>query len=134
MIRSVKAGREIVVTSKNKVGLLANVAKALADRGINIVAVSAQSAGGVALMNFVVDEHLRAMDLLRKKDFPVHENSVVLVEVEDRPGVLKQITEKLAAKKIDLMNLYASTTATYGPCLLVLSSSDNQKAIVALKK
>jgi hypothetical protein len=110
------------------------VAKALADRGINIVAVSAQAAGGVALMNFVVDEHLRAMDLLRKKNFPVHENSVVLVEVEDRPGVLKQITEKLAAKKIDLLNLYASTTATYGPCLLVLSSSDNQKAIVTLKK
>ncbi|HXV27801.1 MAG TPA: ACT domain-containing protein [bacterium] len=134
MIQKVKAGKEIVVTSKNKVGTLSAVSKALADRGINIVALSAQAAGGVALMNLVVDDHLRAGDALRKKGFQVQENDVVLVHVEDKPGVLRQLTQTLAAKKIDLMNIYGSTTTTYAPCLLVLSSSNNQKAIVALRK
>ena len=134
MIKSVKAGKEIVVTSKNKVGMLSHVAKILADHGINIIALSAQAAGGVALMNFVVDDHLRAMDSLRKAKFQVQENDVVLIAVEDKPGVLRSLTQRLAAKKIDLMNVYGSTTTTYAPCLLVAASSNNQKAIVTLRK
>ncbi len=134
MIKNVKAGKEIVVTSKNKVGMLSHVANILADHGINIIALSAQAAGGVALMNFVVDDHLRAMDSLRKAKFQVQENDVVLISVEDKPGVLRSLSQRLAAKKIDLMNIYGSTTTTYAPCLLVLASSNNQKAIVTLRK
>ncbi len=134
MIKSVKAGKEIVVTSKNKVGMLSSVAKVLADHGINIIALSAQAAGGVALMNFVVDDHLRAVDSLRKSRFQVQENDVILISVEDKPGVLRQLTQRLAAKKIDLVNIYGSTTTTYAPCLLVAASSHNQKAMIALRK
>ena len=134
MIKEVRAGKEIVVVSQNKVGILSKIAKALAERGINVLAISAQAAGGVGLINLVAEDHLRASDLLRKKGFPVQENGVVLVEVEDRPGVLRQFTQKLAAKKIDILNIYGSASAGYGPCLLVLSTSDNQKATVTLRQ
>ena len=134
MIQNVKIGKEIVITSKNKVGLLASIAKILSDRGINIVAISAQIAGGVALLNMVTDDHVFSVDTLKKKGFPVQENPVVLVELDDTPGALKKVTQKLAAKKIDLTNLYGSAEATYVPCLLVISSTNNQKALVALRK
>ncbi len=134
MIKNAKLGKELVVIAKNKPGVLAKVAQALADRGIDIEAISAQAAGGVGLMNFVVDEHLRAKDLLRKKGFQFHENEVLLLEAEDSPGVLLSITRKLAAKKIDIFNIYGSAPATYGPCVLVLSTSNNQKAVVSLRK
>ncbi len=133
MIRSVKLGKEFVVVSENKVGMLSKVAAILADRGIDILAISAQAAGGVALMNFVTDDALHTRDLLAKKGYKVQENSVLLVEVEDKPGVLMQVTKKLAAKKIDILNIYASAPASYGPCVLVLSTNDNQKALVTLK-
>ncbi|HNX68234.1 MAG TPA: ACT domain-containing protein [Candidatus Omnitrophota bacterium] len=133
MIHSVKAGKEFVVVSENKVGMLARVTALLADRGINILAISAQAAGGVALMNFVTDDALHTRDLLAKKGFRAQENSVLLLEVEDKPGVLMQVTKKLAAKKIDLLNIYASASASYGPCVLVLSTNNNQKALVTLK-
>ena len=134
MIKDVKTGKEIVVVSQNKVGILSQIAKTLAERGINILAISAQAAGGVGLINLVAEDHLRASELLRKKGFPVQENSVVLAEVEDRPGVLRQFTQKLAGKKIDILNIYGSASAGYGPCLLVLSTSDNQKTIVTLRQ
>ena len=134
MIQSVKTAKEIVVISENKVGALSGVSKALAERGINILAISAQSAGKLALLNFVVDEYSRAVDLLRKKGFPVQENNVLLIELEDQPGVLRNLTRKLAGKKIDLLNLYGSTSGNMLPCTIVLASSDNQKALVALKK
>lgn len=134
MIQSVKAGKEIVVVAENKIGILAAVAKKLADRGLNILAISAQGAGGIGLVSMVVDDHLRARDLLRKSGFAFQENQVVLLEAEDRPGVLFAIARKLAAKKININDIYGSAPASYGPCVLVLSTSDNQKAIVALRK
>lgn len=134
MIKRVSLGKEIVVLAKNEVGVLSKVASALADRGINMTALSAQAAGGVALMNFTVDEHLRACDLLRKKKFSVEENPVLILEVEDKPGVLRQITRKLAAARIDILNIYGSAPAPYGACTLVLSTSANARALVVLRK
>lgn len=133
MIRSVKIGKELVIISANKVGVLNKVACALADHGIDILAISAQAAGGVALMNLVTDDAVRSRDILAKKGFKVQENGVLLVEVEDKPGVLMRLTKKLAAKKIDILNIYGSAPVSYGPCVLVVSTDDNQKAMVTLK-
>ena len=87
----------------------------------------------MALINFTADDHLRACDLLRKKKFVLLENPALSLAVEDRPGVLRELTRKLAAQKIDILNIYGSAPATYGPCTLVLSTSNNQKALVTLK-
>ncbi len=133
MIQSVKLGKEFVVVSENKVGVLAKVAAILADRGIDIMAISAQGAGGVALMNFVTDDTLHTRDILAKRGFKAQENTVLLVEVADRPGALMRITRRLAAKKIDILNIYASASASYAMCTLVLSTNNNQKALLALK-
>jgi len=134
MISKVKVGKEIVVIAANKPGVLSSAAKLLSDRGINVTAISAQIAGGVGLINMVVDEHVRAVDLLEKNKYMVHENPVILAEVEDRPGALKYVAGRLAANKIDILNVYGSAAETYGACLLVFSTSSNQKALVALKK
>ena len=134
MIYNARLGKEFVIVSENKVGALSKISTILADRGIDILAVSAQAAGGVALMNLVTDDALRTRDLLRKKGFRVQENGVLLLQVEDKPGVLMRLTKRLAAKKIDILNIYGSAPASYGPCVLVVSTNNNPKALVALKK
>jgi len=133
MIQSVKLGKEFVVVSENKVGVLSKITAMLADHGIDIVALSAQAAGGVALMNFVTDDALHTRDLLIKKGWKIQENTVLLLEIEDKPGVLMQIARKLAAKKIDILNIYGSAPASYESCTLVLATDNNQKALVTLK-
>ena len=133
MIQSVKLGKEFVVVSENKVGVLSKVAMMLADRGIDIVAISAQAAGGVALMNFVTDDALHTRDLLAKRGLKAQENTVLLLEIEDKPGALVWITRKLAAKKIDILNIYGSAPSSYGLCTLVVATDNNQKALVTLK-
>ncbi|MFH0984374.1 MAG: hypothetical protein V1882_02435 [Candidatus Omnitrophota bacterium] len=134
MIQSVKLGKEFVVVSENKVGVLSKVATLLADHGIDMVALSAQAAGGVALMNFVTDDALRTRDLLAKKGWKAQENTVLLLEIVDRPGVLMRITRKLAAKKISILNIYGSAPTSYGMCTLVIVTDSSQKALVVLKR
>lgn len=134
MIQSVKLGKEHVVVMANKVGALSKVTTILAEHGIDILAISAQAAGGVALMNFVTDDPLRTKDKLAKNGFRVQENGVLLLEVEDKPGVLMRITKKLSAKNVDILNVYASAPVSYGPCMLVLSTNNNEKALLTLRK
>jgi len=134
MIHNVRVGKEFVLVSENKVGALSRITALLADHGIDVLAISAQAAGGVALMNLVTDDPLRTKDLFAKKGLKAQENVVLLLDVESKPGVLMQITKKLAAKKVDILNIYASAPASYGPCVLVLSTNDNQRALLILQR
>jgi len=137
MIKQIQAGKEIVVLAPNRVGVLSEVSKLLAKHSINIIAVSAQSAGGVALMNLIVDQSVRAIALLLKKGLRIYENDVVLVEAEDHPGLLMKISQRLAAKKVDLAHLYATTPmqrrTRSACCLIVIASGQTKKVIAALR-
>lgn len=133
MIKKVKAVKEIVIISENRVGVLSAISKILADRGINIVAISAHAACGVALINLVTEDHARVKDLLDRKAIAYQENSVLLLEVEDKPGTLLSLTKKLAANKVDILNVYGSAGCACCPCSLVILTDNNRRAEVALR-
>ncbi|MCM8794359.1 MAG: ACT domain-containing protein [Candidatus Omnitrophica bacterium] len=134
MIKRVRTGKEIIGLAPNRPGVLEGVAKLLADKGISILAIAGQVTGNISLIRVVVDDHLHARDLFRKKRIHAEENPVVLVETEDRPGALLHITRKLAERKVNINAIYGSSAATYQPCLLVISTDDFQKAMVALRE
>lgn len=134
MIKKVKAVKEIVIISENRVGVLSTISKVLADRGINIVAISAQAAGGVALISLVADDHVHARDLLDKKGIAYEENSALLLDIEDKPGALMRLTKRLAAAKIDILNVYGSEGCGCCPCRVVVLTDNNQRAEVVLRK
>ncbi len=134
MIKKVKTVKEIVVISENRIGALSTITKVLADRGINIVAISAQTAGGIALISLVAEDHVRATDLFARKGIAYQENSALLLDVEDRPGALMRLGKKLAADKIDILNIYGSQGCGCCPCRVVLVTDNNQRAEVILRK
>jgi len=133
MIKKIRQYKELILVVEDRVGELLRVSKALADRGINILAISAQVAGSLGVINMVVDDHLRGKDLLSKKKMSFRENSVLLIEVEDKPGVLKELARKIQAKRVSIQNIYGSALSSYEGCLLVLSTTDNAKAHLALR-
>jgi predicted regulator of amino acid metabolism with ACT domain len=45
-----------------------------------------------------------------------------------------QVTRKLAARKINILNIYGSAPSSYKMCTLVVVTDNNQKALVALKR
>jgi hypothetical protein len=71
------------------------------------------------------------MDSLREQQLEAQEAKVILVEGEHRPGLLQLITEKLARENIDVLYLYA-TAVNVDKCLVVLSSTNNEWAVMVL--
>ncbi|MBN1527241.1 MAG: ACT domain-containing protein [Candidatus Omnitrophica bacterium] len=136
MVKAVNIGKEIVVTEKNKVGILADIAKLVSDHGINIEAVAGYSgADGVAKIMIVTNDNLRAKEAIQKKGYKeVKESEVVIVELENKIGALKNITAKFVAENIDIRYMYATTCPAGCPARLVFSTTANEKAVVSLKK
>ncbi|MGP8020763.1 MAG: ACT domain-containing protein [Limisphaerales bacterium] len=124
--------KEAIVRMNNRIGVLAQVTKSLADMGINIEAVIATVEGPDVVIRMVTGDHQRTLDALRDQRLEVQEAKVVLAEVEHRPGLLREITEKLARQHIDLSYLYG--TAAGDKCLVVFSSTNNDWAVKVLNE
>ncbi len=134
MVRDAHLGKEIVVVVGNKIGVLANLSKIVSDHGINIEAVAGYADNAEAKIMLVTNDNLRALDALVKNGYKSSKESEVLVlEMENKAGVLKNITAKLASESIDIKYIYGTTCTSGCPSRVVLSTSNNEKAVVAFK-
>jgi hypothetical protein len=137
MLKKAALVKQIYVTVTNEVGVLNRMADFLADRGINIEAVAGYEMTGTdkAKVMLVVDDTRRATELLKQKGFTaLEEREEILVELENKPGSLKSVTSILAAKGINIKQIYGSMSSEKSPVRVVMATSDNQTAIVTLKK
>jgi hypothetical protein len=134
MIKSARLGKEITVTVVNKIGVLEDMSKLLAEHAINIIGLAGYAMNKEAKIMLVTEDNLRAADALKKSGYKLlNENEVLIIELENKVGALKLITEKLLAQDIDIKQVYGTTCAASCPAILILSTSDNEKAIVAFK-
>jgi hypothetical protein len=131
MLVKAKMAKEAIVRISNRPGALARVTGSLADQGVNIEAVIATVDGDDAVIRLVTSDHQRTINTLREQQLEVQEAKVVLAEAMHRPGLLQHITEKLAKENIDLFYVYA-TAAVVDKCLVVLSSTNNEWAVMVL--
>lgn len=135
MVKSASLGKEVVVNITNRIGILADISKILADHGINIEAIAGYATANEAKLMFVTGDNLRASDALIKAGYKgARENPVVIVELDDKPGALRNITTKLAAENIDIRYIYGTACSDKCPAKIVLSTSNDEKALLVFKK
>jgi len=134
MLKDVNLGKELVVSVPNNVGVLANISKLLADRGINIEGVAGYAQGTDAKIMIVAEDALRAKEALEKGGYKmIKENEVLVLDLENKPGALKVVTAKLAKDGIDIRYTYGTACPSGCPARIVISTSANEKALVSLK-
>ena len=135
MVKSAGLVKEIVVTEKNKMGILANISKILADHGINIEGVAGYAANNEANIMLVAEDNTRALDAIKKAGYKqVRESEVIEVVLTNKQGALKTITAKLVAGGIDIKYTYGTICSTGCPAKIIISTSNNEKALTLLKQ
>ena len=136
MIKSVMLGEELVISSKNKVGLLADITMMLADRGINVEAALGYESGKTAKLMIVTDANLAIINELKKKKYKsIRETEVVMVELDNKPGTMKVVLTELKKARIDIEYLYVTSSSVRGEgSRMVIQTSDNEKAMALLSK
>ena len=101
---------DLVIDIENAPGALAEVAASISDAGVNIAAATCIGGGERAELHILVPHAEAARHSLAISHVAVsREREVVVVDVEDRPGVLADLTRKIAKAGIDLDLVYVAT-------------------------
>lgn len=133
-MKTARIGKEAVVKVPNRMGVLNQVARIVSDKGIDIEATVATVDGADAIIRLVTSDHLRTMDALREHRLNPLEARVVMIELANRPGLLRHITERLVSENIDLAYLYATALPGTDKCLVIFASTNNDRAVVVLSE
>ena len=101
---------DLVIDIENTPGALAQVAAAISDAGVNIAAATCIGPGERAELHILVPHPGAVKHLLGISHLAVsREREVVVVDVADRPGVLADLTRRIARAGVDLDLVYVAT-------------------------
>jgi len=101
---------DLVIDIENTPGALAQVAAAISDAGVNIAAATCVGPAERAELHILVPRAEAARHALAISHVAVsREREVVVAQVEDRPGVLADLTRKIARAGVNLDLVYVAT-------------------------
>jgi hypothetical protein len=101
---------DLVIDIENTPGALARVAAAISDAGVNIAAATCIGPGERAELHILVPHAEAAKHALAISQVAItREREVVVVDVQDRPGVLADLTRKIARAGVNLDLVYVAT-------------------------
>jgi hypothetical protein len=101
---------DLVIDIENSPGALAEVATSISDAGVNIAAATCVGPGDRAELHILVPHAEAVKHALAISHVGVtREREVVVVDVEDRPGVLADLARKCARAGVNLDLVYIAT-------------------------
>jgi hypothetical protein len=101
---------DLVIDVENTPGALAQVTGAISDAGVNIAAATFVGDGKRAELHILVKHPEAAKHSLAISQLAVtREREVAVVDVEDRPGVLADLTRRIAKAGVNLDLVYVAT-------------------------
>lgn len=127
-----KIEKQLSVFLENRPGALARIAGILSAAGVNILALSIHDTIDHAVVRLLVDNPLKAVLLLEQDGLHINEREVVVIDLDNRPGKLLELAQRLARADINIDYAYCATTSRQPVCSLVLRTDHAERAIELL--
>jgi hypothetical protein len=125
--------KELWFEAPHRPGQLAKVCAACGKAKVNIDAIIAYENEGKALFMLCTSDNAKATDELEKMGFMVRETDVVTVDIENVPGRLAEIAQKIGEADINLEYIYGSTGSPGHTYFVVINSKENEKVMEILQ-
>jgi hypothetical protein len=100
---------QLTVSLKSRPGVLAQLARTLADAGVNITALSADAVSGRGKIRVIVNDAAKAKRALRRAKYRASEEPAFVVRLRNKPGALARVAERLAKARVNIKSAYATT-------------------------
>ena len=122
---------QLSVFLENKTGRLNDVAKVLAEAGINMTAFSVADNSDFGILRVLVSDPEKARQVLKEKGFAVKLTNVLALRIGNSAGTLYGILDKLAESKVYIEYMYAFSEGEQAS--VVIRPNDIDQAIEILK-
>ena len=99
--------REFTIRMQDRPGTLGKICRALADRGVNILAFQSFSAGaGESQVRLVADNPAITKSVLESQGLAITETDVVQVKLPHRPGEIARVASRLGEANVNINYAY----------------------------
>ena len=99
--------KQLSIFLENRTGRINEVAKILAENGVNMQAFSMAETADFGLLRLIVPDVDKAVEVLRAASFAVMVTEVLCISCPNVPGSLSAVLEKLASNDIFIEYMYA---------------------------
>ena len=123
---------QLSVFLENAPGHLATPCAVLADAGINILTLTLADTQRFGILRLILREWEQAQQVLEKSGFVVKVTEVVAVQVEDRPGGLRNVLQIVEQSGVNIEYMYAFTVRSGTKAVMIFRFADMDKGIAAL--
>ena len=122
--------RQLSIFLENRTGRINEVARILAENGINMQAFSMAETADFGLLRLIVPDVDKAVEVLRNESFAVMVTDVLCLKCSNTPGSLSSVLETLAANNIFIEYMYAFSDGESAN--VVIRPDDVQAAVKVL--
>jgi hypothetical protein len=127
--------REFTIHLEDRPGTLAQVCRALGDRGVNIMALHAMpSAGGKSEVRLVADNPSTTKTVLDNEHVGYTETQVAQVRMTNRPGELARAASRLGEAKININSVYCGLESNTNTPVMIFGVNDTGRALTVLEE
>jgi hypothetical protein len=126
----VQLRNEILFKAPTHVGLLAEVAEALHEAGVNVNAIGAYDKGEMGEFLILTSNNRLTGEALAPLGGELGLVPVVVAEVDNRPGELALIARRLADAGINVAQIHA--TSTDAPTMTIVMLTDDATKVISL--
>lgn len=125
--------KQISVFLENKAGTMLELTKVLADKQIDMRALSLAETSDFGIVRLIVDDVYSASTVLKDAGFIHSVTSVLGVCIPDEPGGLNKVLQNISASGVNIEYMYAFLGGKDMPhAYMIFHVQDVEEAVVAL--
>lgn len=125
--------KQISIFLENKPGTLADVTESLQAENINILAMTVSDTIDHAVVRMMVDKPGEAVHRLEEQNLLVVENDVIVVDLENEPGALANMADRLAKHNINIEYAYCTASPAQKKGMMIIRVDNPQEALELLE-
>jgi hypothetical protein len=121
---------QLSVSLKSEPGVLAQLARTLAEARVNILSLAASATSGRGRIRLIVNDPVKAKRALRRAKYRVSEEPVFIVRLRNKPGALARVAGRLGKARVNIKSAHATTAGRGAAVVLTVGSAKKARKIL----
>lgn len=126
--------KQISVFMENRPGRLAEITQVLSDNNIDMRAISIADTTEFGILRMIVDDPVRAEEVLRANNMTANVTDVFAVSIDDRVGAFSKVIALLKEEKINIEYIYSFIGEKSSKAVIVMKTDDCERSVAVLKQ
>ena len=125
--------RQLSIFLENQPGHLISPIAILADAGLNILTLTLADTERFGILRLILPEWEQGKAILAQKGFTVAVSEVLAIQVEDKPGGLRELLQTIEASGVNIEYMYAFSVRSGEKAVMIFRLDAIEKAIESLR-